>query len=198
MQPVVISIADAPQRVLALAAAAAKPAGQAAVIGVTGRVGAGKSTLAARLSVCVLSTDDYLPDYDKVPEAERDDPRHADFSTLLHNVEQLQRGSAARVPVWSFHTHRREGVRLVTPADVIVIEGIHALHGALRAAMQVRVFVEAARATRWERWEHLERTGVRGWGVEKARVFFDGVAEPTFARWEAEYREAAHVVVMNG
>ena len=167
------------------------------VIGITGRVGAGKSTLAASLTPCVLSTDDYLPDYDTVPEAQRDDPRHADFATLVANITLLRAGRPARVPVWSFHTHRREGETLREPAAIIVVEGIHALHASLRATLQMRVFVEASPATRWNRWEALERSGVRGWGVAKAREFFHAVAEPTFARWEDEYRAAAHVIVAN-
>jgi uridine kinase len=145
----------------------------------------------------VLSTDDYLPDYEHVAEHERDDPRHADFATLHANVASLIRGHATHVPVWSFHTHRREGERLVEPARVIVVEGIHALHASVRDAWHMSVYVDAPRQTRWERWEHLERMGVRGWGVEKARVFFDRVAEPTFARFEAEYRAAAQIVVTN-
>lgn len=191
--PVVIPFADAVSSIQRHAARTAQPA----VVGVTGRVGAGKSTLAARLSPCVLSTDNYLPDYALVPEHERDEPRHLDFETLLANIADLTSGRAAHVPVWSFHSHRREGCVRMQPADVIVIEGIHALHATLRQALHVRVFVTASAATRWQRWEHLERTGVRGWGVPKARAFFDAVAEPTFARWEQEYLAAADMLVVN-
>src|SRR5206468_995088 len=48
------------------------------VIGITGPVGAGKSALARLLSACVVTTDDYLPDYDKVEFHERDLPEKAD------------------------------------------------------------------------------------------------------------------------
>lgn len=191
--PVVIPFADAVSYIQMQAARTAQPA----VVGVTGRVGAGKSTLAARLSACVLSTDNYLPDYELVPEHERDEPKHLDFTTLRANIADLTSGRSANVPVWSFHSHRREGFKSVEPSPIIVIEGIHALHATLREALHLRVFVAASPSTRWQRWEHLESTGVRGWGVAKARTFFDEVAEPTFARWEQEYLHATHVLVSN-
>lgn len=167
------------------------------VIGVTGRVGAGKSTLAKRLGGIVLSTDDYLPDYEGLDPLVRDDPKHADLASLARNVEQLKNGAAVEVPVWSFQTHRREGKRVVEASPLIVIEGIHALHRSVAQLLDCAVFVEASEITRWSRWEAIELAGERGWGVEKARQHFESVAEPTFARFEEEYRRAAHVVVRN-
>ena len=99
--------------------------------------------------------------------------------------------------MWSFQTHRREGKRRVNPAPLIVIEGIHALHRRVASVLDCAVFVEASETTRWSRWEAIELAGLRGWGVEKARAHFESVAEPTFARFEEEYRRAAHVVVRN-
>lgn len=189
-------MSEAPARLLAAAASKAAP-GCAAVIGVTGPVGAGKSTLARALSVCVLSTDDYLPDYDAIPYHERDLPERMDTALLLENLAALREGRATRVPVWSFQSHKREGYREVAPAATVVCEGIHALFGPIAPAHDVRVYVNAAPAVRWRRWEHLEVTGVRGWGVERARSFFNDVAEPTFAARSAAYRAAAHFIVAN-
>ncbi len=189
-------MAAAPARLIAASLACAQP-GLGTVIAVTGPVGAGKSTLARAVSGCVLSTDDYLPDYETIPYHERDLPERMDVTLLLENLQDLRCGRSARVPVWSFQSHRREGYREVAPAPTIVCEGIHALFAPLARSADVRVFVEAAAGARWQRWERLEASGERGWGVERARAFFHEVAEPTFAARADGYRAAAHFLVSN-
>ncbi|MBY0111170.1 MAG: hypothetical protein K2Y21_00005 [Phycisphaerales bacterium] len=171
------------------------------VVAITGPVGSGKSHLAKLLSPCVLSTDDYLPNYDTLAYEDRDDPRFADHNRLIADLASLRDGRVTRVPSWSFQTHSRIGEREVAPPEasggLIVVEGIHALHDALLGHIDFGIFVEAASAVRWQRWEHLEATGQRGWGIEVARQFFHGVAEPTFARYEETYRTRAHLIVTN-
>ena len=167
------------------------------VVGITGPVGSGKSHLASLLTPCVLSSDDYLPDYEHIPEEHRDLPELADYRSLGEDLAHLRRGVARDIPVWSFQTHRRESSRRVDPHPLIVCEGIHALHDLVSPSVDLRIFVEAPATVRWSRWEHLERTGVRGWGVEKARNFFHAVADPTFDRYAARYRAMAHLVVVN-
>ncbi|MCC6285197.1 MAG: hypothetical protein IT439_07855 [Phycisphaerales bacterium] len=189
----VIAWPDAPGEIRARALAC----GPLAVVGICGPVGAGKSSLARAVGGCVISTDDYLPDYETIPECERDEPAHADLARLASDLAVLRRGETARVPTWSFISHRREGERLVAPAPLIIVEGIFALHERIAPALDLRVFVDACAADRWARWAHLERTGVRGWGVARAREYFGAVAEPTFSRYEAAYRAAAHYIVRN-
>ena len=167
------------------------------VVGVTGPVGSGKSTLARNLSDCVVGTDHYLPDYSKIEYMDRDLPRWADLDGMASDLARLREGLAAEIPVWSFQTHRREGTQRVEPRDVIVVEGIHALTPEVAGQMDLRVFVDAPTDTRWRRWEALEVSGERGWGVQAAREFFESVAEPTFARFASGYRDSAHYIVVN-
>lgn len=173
---------------------------QPRVVGITGPVGAGKSTLAGRLSSCVISTDDYLPNYHETPEHLRDLPEHSDLPRLLRDLTTLRNGISTSVPNWSFQTHARAGERFVDVhgVEVIVVEGLHALHQTHARALDLRVYIDAPAGVRWSRWEHLERTGARGWGVTYAKEFFDRVAEPTFERFGRVYRAIADVVVSNG
>lgn len=167
------------------------------VVGVTGPVGAGKSTLASRLSACIIATDHYLPDYDTTPQHERDLPERSDLARLLADLRSLRAGRPTAIPQWSFHTHSRIGELTVSPAELIVVEGLHALHETHAGALDVRVYVDAPPDVRLARWENLARTGERGWGVEETREFFVRVAEPTFHERSGGYRDAAHVVVVN-
>ena len=195
------------QTVLAFADAAATLLEQAelrlndaerVVLAIAGPVGAGKTLLAGQLSSCVVSTDAFLPDYDKVDVSQRDLPEHADLEGLCRVLLKLMGGQAAQVPVWSFKTHRREGYEAIEPARIIVCEGIHALHETVRGQAAISIYVESPSQIRWRRWEHLELTGQRGWGVEKAREYFENVAEPTYARFSKEYRSHAAFIVKNG
>jgi uridine kinase len=167
------------------------------VVGITGPVGAGKSTLAARLSDCIISTDHYLPDYEATPEHERDLPERSDLARLLADLRSLRAGQPTRIPQWSFYTHSRIGELEVHPIDLIVVEGLHALHDTHAPGLDIRIYIDAPPNVRWSRWEHLALTGQRGWGVEETRTFFHTVAEPTFNARAAAYRAGAHLIVSN-
>lgn len=190
-----LTLEHAPEAILSLARH--RSAGAVPVIAITGPVGSGKSTLASRLGGVVLATDDYLPDYADLPEHERDLPERACLHELAEHLLALRRGEPALVPVWSFERHARVGARLVRPADPVVVEGIHALDARVAPIAHVRVFVEAPADLRWARWEAIERAGLRGFGVERARAHFDSIAEPTFAARADRYRAAADLVVLN-
>ena len=177
--------------------AAARLRGERVVVGVTGAVASGKSTLARALSECIVSTDHYLPDYDATPEHLRDLPESADLARLARDLAELRAGRATRIPQWSFDTHSRVGERHVEPASLVVVEGLHALHELPRAHVDLAVFVEAPKDVRWRRAVERERAGDRPWPLEYLEHFFHTVAEPTYALHAERYRAAAHVVVLN-
>jgi pantothenate kinase len=167
------------------------------VIGITGPVGAGKSTLAAQLSSCVIATDHYFPNYDVTPEHLRDVPEYSDLPRLASDLAALRRGEDVTIPVWSFVSHSREGYQRVQGAPIVVCEGIHALHEIPRAHLDISIYVDAPSTVRWSRWEALELSGVRQLGVEQARAFFHEFAEPIFGCFAGGYKSAARFVVVN-
>lgn len=188
--------------------------GRRAIVGVTGAVASGKSTFARRLvdhveargrasvrdrafGVAILSTDHYLPDYDRTPEHLRDLPESSDLARLARDLAELRAGRATRVPQWSFDAHARVGERDVAPAEVVVVEGLHALHESVRTQVDVAVFVEAPRGLRLARAVAREKAGERPWPIEYLERFFVEVAEPTFALHAPRYRASADVIVRN-
>lgn len=188
----------------AVGAIAGRLAGLPGVVGVTGPQGSGKSTLAARLAGAiagsvVVSTDRYLPDYARLRREEYDLPEHADLALLAAQVAALRTGQAVEAPVWSFVAHARTGRERIGPASagVVIIEGIHALAGAVREAVDVAVFVEAPAPVRLGRVVARELAGERGWSAEEAAAFMTGHADPVFERFAGAYRAGADVVVVN-
>jgi len=167
------------------------------LIGVTGPVGAGKSTLAAMLTPCVLATDDFLPDHAETDRAVADEPAAADLGRVSEALRTLLAGRPVTVPIWSFHEHRAVGARRIEPAPIIVCEGIHAHEPPIDTLLHIRVYVEATKDVRRERWEQMALRGERGWGVEETRRFFREVAEPTFASRAEQLRRESHFLVCN-
>jgi uridine kinase len=147
--------------VMELIAAASPPRGFT-FVGIGGRGGAGKSTLAAQVpDAQIVSTDEFW------------DGEEFDLRRLRAEVfEPLLDVRDARFASWSWAVRRPGGERTVAPAGVVVVEGVCALHRMFRDAYDVRVWVEApyevrlargvardgemARATWIERWMPME------------------------------------------
>jgi len=201
MEPLIVPWSDARERILELVAlrrADRPPHDHAApaVVGITGPMAAGKSTLATLLGGLVLSTDRYLPDYEGLAEHEWDLPEHSDLARLRDDLARLRSGSRTLVPVWSFHSHSRVGEEPMEPAPLIVVEGLHALARSVQAHLDISVLVDAPREVRWSRCVERERTGERGWSIEYVEQFFERVAEPTFnAHGRLEAARAQVIVV---
>jgi len=106
------------------------------VIGIAGGTGSGKTTLAKKIqsslgpNVVLVEQDCYYKDLSHLPFEERgntnfDHPNSIDFNRLCQDILALKNGDSIQKPIYSFSTHTRlpEDVE-VTPADIIIIEGI--------------------------------------------------------------------------
>jgi uridine kinase len=189
-----VSMDDAAAVIRAAAVAAGLPR---VVVGVTGAVAAGKSTLARAIGGLVVATDHYLPDYDRTREDLRDLPESSDLARLARDLSELRAGRATRIPQWSFESHSRVGELHVEPAPVVVVEGLHALHESVRGHVDIAVFVEVPREVRWARAVAREQAGDRPWPLEYLEHFFTHVAEPTFARHAQRYRAGADFIAVH-
>lgn len=132
------------------------------LIAITGGSGSGKSTLAralaaalAPLPVSLVSEDDYYLDSASIPgfDAARynfDEPSARDHALLRAHLAALCEGRTVDKPTYDFASHaRRRETTPLSPAPVMIVEGIHVLCDAgLAAAFDLRVFVDTPESLR--------------------------------------------------
>ncbi|MGE0871614.1 MAG: uridine kinase [Kofleriaceae bacterium] len=125
------------------------------VVGIAGGTGSGKTTVAHRLAAsmpgrCVtIEHDAYYRDQSHLPFEERvsinyDHPDALESSLLIEHLRELRAGRSVRIPIYDFATHtRRDETREVTPARVIIVEGILVFTElAMRQQMDIKIFVD--------------------------------------------------------
>jgi type I pantothenate kinase len=129
------------------------------LLGITGGVGVGKSTLAAgvrdrlardSVSAEIVCTDDFL-----LPNAELERldltmrkgfPGTFDDTALDAALRRLEGGAEVRTPVYSHTTYDRvPGVeRTIAPADAVIVEGVNALLPPVVDRLDVAVYIDAS------------------------------------------------------
>ena len=127
------------------------------IIGIAGGTGSGKTTVAKKIaqalpqaSVAFLDMDGYYRNFAHLPmdgrrEINWDHPEAFDLDLFVSHLEQLARGEPVEKPVYDFTTHLRSSrTERITPADVIVVDGILLfVDERVRALCDVKVFVDA-------------------------------------------------------
>lgn len=102
-------------------------------------------------------------------------------------------GPDYNVPAAIDWTSLRRAVGRVRAADVVILEGLFALHDpALRRRMKLKVFIECPQAVRLRR---RLRRGVPGWTRARHRLFWRECVLPGHRRYVAPTRRFADVVV---
>ncbi len=126
------------------------------IIGIAGGTGAGKTTIARRLSeplapgsVAVIEHDAYYRDRPDLSYEERsllnfDHPDSLENELLLSHLKAFKAGEGIDKPQYNFRTHRRmaETVR-IEPHPVVIVEGILIfVDKPLRHLMDIKIFVD--------------------------------------------------------
>ena len=124
-------------------------------IGICGASCSGKSTLAKLLSErlgerCIhLRQDNYYIDQSPLPFEERckvnyDDPDIFEHDALLADVTALKEGRSITSKGYDHAEHRRaDPGEEIKPADVVIVEGIHAFFDPrLREMMDMKVYIQ--------------------------------------------------------
>jgi uridine kinase len=145
------------------------------IVGIAGGTGSGKTTVAHNLAsamppgrCAIIDHDAYYCDQGHLPFEARetinyDHPSALDSALLVEHLCALREGRAVEVPIYDFSTHtRRRETRSVPPARVVIVEGILIFADpALRALMDIKIFVDTAPDIRLMRRIHrdLEQRG---------------------------------------
>jgi uridine kinase len=125
------------------------------ILGIAGCSGSGKTTLARELTqefnATLLPLDFYYRCLSHLPADERalqnfDHPNSLEIGLLVQNLNDLVAGKDTERPIYDFSNHTRilNQTETVAPANVLIVEGILALHyPELRALYDFSIYVNA-------------------------------------------------------
>jgi uridine kinase len=159
------------------------------VIGIGGCSGSGKTTLAAELAgqldATLFPLDLYYRDLSQFPLDSRhkrnfDHPDSLESELIIEHVRSLANGETIKRPVYDFKTHSRvpDAFDVITPARVVIVEGILALHFAeLVPLYHFSIYVNAPHDVCLARRIHRD-VRERGRSPESVREQFDATARP--------------------
>jgi len=126
------------------------------MIGVAGGTCSGKTTVSEKLAdlagdgrLALIKLDSYYVSHDDQPletreKANYDHPDAFDWQLLNDHLAALSHGSTVPVPIYDYTNHRRSGaVRMVPPANIVVVEGILVLYEpTLRERFDLKVYID--------------------------------------------------------
>ncbi|ATG97435.1 uridine kinase [Mesoplasma lactucae] len=136
------------------------------IVIIAGCSGSGKSTVAKKIanqilgdkSVDYISMDNYYKDLSHLNEEERkkvnfDHPDAIDTDLLVHDLNELKERHAVEIPQYDFVTsNRTKETKTIGPADVIILDGIFALHlKEIREMGDIKLFIKTADDVRFIR-----------------------------------------------
>lgn len=181
------------------------------VIGVAGGSGSGKTTVVRRIvdvlgdeHVSVLEHDRYYRDRNDLRLEERaalnyDHPDSLETDLMVRHVNALRDGGSVDVPGYDFARHARTAAtRNVSPRRAIIIEGILIYtDAALRALMDVKVFVDTDADTRFIRRLQRDITE-RGRTVQSVIDQYLGTVKPMHLEFVEPSKRYADIIVPQG
>jgi len=181
------------------------------VIGVAGGSGSGKTTVVRRIiesigddQVTVIEHDRYYRDRNDLRLEERaalnyDHPDSLETDLLVRHLHELRAGRPVQVPEYDFSRHARQAeTATVTPRKAIIVEGILIFaDAALRALMDVKVFVDADDDTRFIR--RLPRDiAERGRTVPSVIEQYLGTVKPMHLEFVEPSKRYADIIIPLG
>ena len=179
-------------------------------IGICGASGSGKSTLAQELckaigaSCYVINQDAYYRDHSHLSFDERcllnyDEPSIFDHDALLQDVTDLMNGKAITRKGYDYANHRRADTEeIITPPDVLILEGIHCFHDQrLLDLMYLKLYMNVDADICLLR--RIERDiNERGRSIDSISNQYRSTVRPMFEQYIRNYVNLADVIVARG
>jgi uridine kinase len=187
------------------------------VIGIAGGTGAGKTTIAQQVTdsageeVTRFPLDNYYEDLSHLGMEEReqanyDHPSAFEWPLVREHLQALLEGRSIEMPQYDFAVHNRTDETVtVEPTDVVVVEGIFALHDEVVVDMlDLRLYVETdadVRILRRIRRDVIDRDrsldGVIDQYLSTVKPMHEQFVEPTRAKADLVVPEGANSVAVN-
>ncbi|QLK27357.1 uridine kinase [Natrinema zhouii] len=179
-------------------------------IGIAGGTGAGKTTVARTVAETVgeavtrIPIDNYYQDLSHLAFEERqavnyDHPSAFEWELLREQLETLLSGRPIEMPQYDFEVHNRtDECVTVEPSDILVLEGILALHDEeIRELLDLRVYVMTDADVRILR--RIERDVIeRGRDLEGVIDQYLETVKPMHERFVAPTKKQADVIIPEG
>ena len=179
-------------------------------IGICGASGSGKSTLADSLRAAlgdrclVLQQDCYYKDHSHLPFEQRcrlnyDEPSIFDHDALLADVQSLMRGQPITRKGYDYANHRRaDRDEIITPPDVLILEGIHCFHDErLLDLMYLKLYMNVDADICLLRRIERDITE-RGRSIDSISDQYRKTVRPMFEQYIRNYINLADVIVARG
>ena len=180
------------------------------IIGIAGGSGSGKTTVVKAITqqleenVVVIPQDSYYKDLSHYTEEQKrvhnfDHPDSIDFDLLRQQLKELRDGKTVEQPIYSYITcGRSEETLTVTPADVIIVEGILIFTDPkLRKLMDIKIFVDADdddRLMRVMARDIVERGKTVEWVIER----YSNTVKPMYLQFIEPSKRYADIIIPQG
>ena len=180
------------------------------IIGIAGGSGSGKTTVVKAITeqlkenVVVIPQDSYYKDLGHLSEEEKrvhnfDHPDSIDFDLLRSQLKELREGRTVEQPIYSYITCGRSQETLtVTPAEVIIVEGILIFTDPkLRKLMDIKIFVDADdddRLMRVMSRDIVERGKTVEWVIER----YSNTVKPMYLQFIEPSKRYADIIIPQG
>ena len=181
------------------------------IIGICGGTGSGKTTVARRIlenvsdeHVTYLQQDSYYRNLGDMPIELRhqinfDHPDALDNDLFTNHVRALRGGDSIEMPVYDFSIHTRKAETVhIKPKPILIVEGILIfVDAALRALMDIKIFVDTADDLRFIR--RLQRdVSERGRSVDSVIKQYLETVRPMHLQFVEPSKRFADVIIPEG